>query len=459
MIITKENLNDLHVQVNINIAPDDYLPKVEEAIKVYSKKLNMPGFRKGHVPLGMAKKMVGNEMLAEELNKLIGETLDNYIKEEKFQILGQPLPVEDMKKQQINIQSPSSYDFRFELGLVSDFQLPDLAAKEFLNYEVKPDEKTVFDEVEKLKVRYGTTEETDAIVKDSVLSIIFKELNDDESEKANGIEKTRRISIESFSNEEVKNKIMALKKGESLVINLFDAYSNNEELIIHNILDINHDQAHGMSHNFKVTIDGIFEVKKTELNQDLYNRLFGEGIVNNEVELQEKIKEELSRSYKDAAHQKLLNDLSTFIIDNTSISFPEDFLKKWILSYNEKPVTAEQVENEFGQFTRQLKWDLITERVSKENDIKIEGAELKAFAMQRLREHYFADQVNEMVEQYLTQMADKMMTEEKSRRNYFNMLMEEKLFAELKKKANIQPREISYDEFIHLEGQHNHHHH
>ncbi len=459
MNITKENLNDLHVQVNINIAPDDYLPKVEEAIKVYSKKLNMPGFRKGHVPLGMAKKMVGNEMLAEELNKLIGETLDNYIKEEKLQILGQPLPVEDMKKQQINIQSPSSYDFRFELGLVGDFQLPDLAAKEFLNYEVKPDEKTVLDEVEKLKVRYGTTEETDSIIKDSVLSIIFKELNDDESEKAGGIETTRRISIESFSNEAIKNKIMALKKGESMVIDLFDAYSNNEELIIHNILDINHDQAHGMSHTFKISIDGIFEVKKTELNQDLYNRLFGEGIVNNELELHEKIKEELSRSYKDAAHQKLLNDISTYLIDNTTINFPEDFLKKWILSYNEKPVTAEQVENEFGQFTRQLKWDLITERISKENDIKIEGAELKAFAMQRLREHYFAGQVNEMVEQYLTQMADKMMTEEKSRRNYFNMLMEEKLFAELKKKANIQPREISYDEFIHLEGQHNHHHH
>lgn len=149
------------------------------------------------------------------------------------------------------------------------------------------------------------------------------------------------------------------------MINLFEAYSNNVELIIHNILDINHDQAHGMSHTFKVTIDGIFEVKKTELNQDLYNRLFGEGIVNNEVELHEKIKEELSRSYKDSSHQKLLNDISTYLIDNTTINFPEDFLKKWILSYNEKPVTPEQVENEFGQFTRQLKWDLITERVSK----------------------------------------------------------------------------------------------
>jgi len=459
MNITKESLNDLHVQVNINIAPDDYLPKVEEAIKIYSKKLNMPGFRKGHVPLGMAKKMVGNEMLAEELNKLIGETLDNYIKEEKLNILGQPLPVEDEKKQQINIQSPTSYDFRFELGLVSDFELPDLSAKEFLNYEVKPDDKTVLDEVEKLKVRYGTTEETDTIVNDSVLSIIFKELNSDSSEKASGIEKTRRISIESFRNEEIKNQIKALKKGESLVIDLFKAYDNQDELIIHNILDISHDQAHDMSNTFKVTIDGIFEVKKTELNQDLYNRLFGEGIVNNEVELHEKIKEELSKSYTDASHQKLLNEISTYLIDNTKISFPENFLKKWILSYNEKPVTPEQVENEFGQFTRQLKWDLITERVSKEKGIKIEGAELKSFAMQRLREHYFAGQVNEMVEQYLSQMADKMMTDEKSRRNYFNMLMEEKLFAELKKKANIQPREISYDEFIHLEGQHNHHHH
>ncbi len=458
MNITKEKLNDLHLQVNINIAPADYLPKVEEAIKVYSKKLNIPGFRKGHVPQGMAKKMVGNEMLAEELNKLIGETLDNYIKEEKLNILGQPLPVENMKKQEINIQSPSSYDFSFELGLVSEYQLSDLAKKEFLNYEVKPEEKTVLDEIEKLKVRYGTTEETDTIIKDSVLSIIFKELNNDESEKLNGIERTRRISIESFSNEQVKNNIMSLKKGESLVINIFDAYSNNEELIIHNILDINHDQANGMGHTFKVTIDGIFEVKKTDLNQDLYNRLFGDGIVNNEVELHEKIKEELTRSYKGAAHQKLLNDISTYLIENTTISFPDNFLKKWILTNNENPVTSEQVEKEFGQFIRQLKWDLITERISKEAGIKIEGAELKSFTIQRLREQYFAGQVNEMVEQYLGQMADKIMTEEKSRRNYFNMLMEEKLFAELKKKANIQPREISYDEFIHLEGQHNHHH-
>ncbi len=419
----------------------------------------MPGFRKGHVPLGMAKKMVGNEMLAEELNKLISETLDNYIKEEKLQILGQPLPVEDSKKQNIDIQAPKAYDFRFELGLVGDFQIPDLNAHEFSKYEVVPEESKVLEEVEKIKVRYGTTEETDTIVKDSVLSIVFKELNYDGSDKANGIDKTRRISIESFRNEEIKNQIMKLKKGESLVIDLFAAYNNEEELIIHNILDISHDQSHGMSHSFKITIDGIFEVKKTELNQDLYNQLFGEGIVNNEVELHQKIKDELIRTYKDLANERLVADISTYMIENTYISFPENFLKKWILSYNEKPVTPEQVDNEFGQFTRQLKWDLITERISKENGISIKAEELKAFAIERLRDHYFAGQVNEMVEGYLSQMADKMMSDEKSRRNYFNMLMEEKLFDELKKKANIQPREISYDEFLHTGPQQNHHNH
>ena len=177
MEITTENLNDLHLKVNININPKDYLPKVEESIKTMGKKMNIPGFRPGHVPPGMVKKMYGNEALADELNKLIAESLDNYIKEKNLKILGQPMPVADEKKQVVDIQSPSEYDFKFELGIHSDFQLPDLNAHEFSNYNVSIEEKTLEDEIEKLRVRYGNAIETEAIKNDSVLSIIFKEIN------------------------------------------------------------------------------------------------------------------------------------------------------------------------------------------------------------------------------------------------------------------------------------------
>ena len=458
MEITTENLNDLHLKVNININPKDYLPKVEESIKTMGKKMNIPGFRPGHVPPGMVKKIYGNEALADELNKLIADTLDNYIKEKNLKILGQPMPVADEKKQVVDIQSPSEYDFKFELGIHSDFQLPDLNAHEFSNYNVSIEEKTVEDEIEKLRVRYGNAIETEAIKNDSVLSIIFKEMNDDGNEKDGGIETTRRISIESFKNEEIKNQISSLKKGENIVIDIFKAYNNDAELITHNILDISHSQADSMNHTFKISIDGIFEIQKAELNQDLYDKLFGEGKVKSEKELKEKIREELGRSYKDIAHSRLLADLTDYLIDNTTISFPDEFLKKWILSNNAKPVTPEQVENEFGQFSRQLKWDLIFDRIIKDNDLKVNADELKAAAKNRMKQQYFGGQIDEAMEQYLEQFAIKMLEDEKQRRNYFNMAMEEKIFEVIKKKANIQPREISYHDFTHT-GNHGHHHH
>lgn len=458
MNITKENITNLHLKVNISIAPEDYLKKVDDSINNYRKKLSIPGFRKGHVPAGMAKKMVGNEVLAEELNKLIADTLDNYIKEEKLNILGQPMPVRDEQKQVIDIQTPGAYDFRFELGLISEFQIPDLAAKEFYNYNVKVDEVKVNEETEKLLVRYGTTEEINEVKKDAVLSIIFKELNADETEKENGIETTRRISIESFTNEAIKNKITALKKSESLVINLFEAYSNNEELIIHNILDISHDKAHGMSQLFKITVDGIFEVKKAEMNQELFDKIFGEGKIKSETELKEKLAEEIARSYNDMAESRLLADLTNYLIDSAAISFPEDFLKRWILSNNENPISPEQLDKEFEHFTRQLKWDLISDRIFKNGEMKITADDLKNAVKTRMKQQYFNGQMDEAMEQYIDQYAVKMLEDEKNRRSYFNMAMEEKIFEDVKKKANIQPREISYDEFIH-QGNHAHHHH
>lgn len=450
MNITTENISDLHLKVKINLEPNDYLPKVEESIKSVSKKISMPGFRPGKVPVGMTRKMHGNELLAEELNKILGESIDNYIKENNLNLFGQPIPSETDEKQSININEPGSYHFDFEMGLIPTFEIVDLQKdKEFTLYNIRIENEKVNEEIEKFRVRFGINSETETIGADDVLDATFAELDSEGNIKENGVKNTTRISVTSIADKNIANKVFAMKKGEHIDFNINDTFGNNHELIVHNILNVDHHTADDMGTQFRMVINNILHIEKADVNQELFDKVFGEGKIKSEEEMREKIREEMKQQYERTAEQRLTYDIMEAVIEKTKIELPVEFLKKWIVASNEKPVTFEQIEKEFDAIVRQVKWDLITDKLVKDNNIEVTPEELKKYVREEFAGQYFGGQITGEIEKSLDRISEMMLSNEKSRKEYVNRLLDNKIFDVLKKKANIATKEISLHDYIH----------
>lgn len=450
MNITTENISDLHLKVKINLEPNDYLPKVEESIRSVSKKISMPGFRPGKVPVGMTRKMHGNELLAEELNKILGESIDNYIKENNLNLFGQPIPSETDEKQSININEPGSYHFDFEMGLIPTFEIVDLQKeKEFTLYNIRIEEEKVNEEIEKFRVRFGINSETETIGADDVLDATFTELNSEGNVKENGVKNNTRISVTSIADKNIADKIFTLKKGEHIDFNINDTFGNNHELIVHNILNVDHHTADDMGTQFRMVINNILHVEKADVNQELFDKVFGEGKIKSEEEMREKIREEMKQQYERTAEQRLTYDIMEAVIEKTKIELPVEFLKKWIVASNEKPVTFEQIEKEFDAIVRQVKWDLITDKLVKDNNIEVTPEELKKFVREEFAGQYFGGQITGEMEKSLDRISEMMLSNEKNRKDYINRLLDNKIFDVLKKKVSIAAKEISLHDYIH----------
>lgn len=450
MNITTENLSDLHLKVKVNLEPNDYLPKVEESIRSLSKKISLPGFRPGKVPVGMTRKMHGNELLAEELNKIVGDSIDNYIKEHNLNIFGQPIPSEMEEKQSININEPSPLHFDFEMGLIPSFEIADLKKEnEFSLYDIQLEEANVNEEIEKFRVRFGTTSETDTIGTNDALDATFSELNNEGNVKEGGVNSTTRISITSIADKNITDKILTLQKGEHIDFNINETFGNNHELIVHNILKVDHHTADEMGTQFRMTINSIHHIEKATVNQELFDKVFGEGKIKSEEEMRTKISEEMKQQYARMAEQRLTYDLMEAVIEKTKIDLPVEFLKKWIIASNDKPVTFEQIEKEFDAITRQVKWDLITEKIVKDNNIEITPEELRKYVTDEFAGHYFGGQITEEMEKSLQNITNMILDNEKNRKDYINRLLEIKIFEVLKKNANIAGKEISLHDYTH----------
>jgi trigger factor len=446
--ITTENFSTHHVKLNVHLQPEDYLEKVNEEIKTLSRKVNMPGFRPGKVPATVVKQMYGNSVLAEELNKIISESVDNYIKDHQWRVLGQPLPLET-EQQNIDIKSPVEYSFGFDIGLIPEFDLAGLDGSHvFDKKKIKVDEKMIDDEIEKIQLRYGTNSEAESIGNEDVIQAEWDEMDGD-AVKENGIHATSSVGIKSIKNEDILAKVKALKKDESITFDINEAFENDHELIIHHILKIDHEAAEKMGNNFRMTIHGITHIEKTELNQELFDKLFGEKKVNSLEELRERIKEELEKEFGKISDRRLESDVQKYLLENTSIPLPEEFLKRWITSRSEKELSREEMEKEFPNIVTNVKWDLITDKIAKDNKIDISEDDLKGAVKEEFKNNYFNGQVDESMNETLDRIADNVLKEDRNRRRYADYVLNEKVFKTLGNTVKINEQEATADEFYH----------
>ncbi|MGZ8544746.1 MAG: trigger factor [Flavisolibacter sp.] len=453
--VTQQDVAPFHKHISVTINKEDYLPTFEKSLKEYSKKANIPGFRKGMVPAGLIKKMYGNSLFVDEVLKTVDKEVFQYLETENLDIFAQPLPLE-MHLDQLDVNNPNNYTFTFEVGMKPGFQLPELSKQKIKQYKVDVTEDMVAEEVDRMRSRYGNMTEPESVhSEENVLNVTFIETNEQGEELEHGLRKDNSLLVKYFR-EGFRPSLMGKKKDETIQVKLDEAFEGKEIEWVLNDLGI--DSA--SNRHFKLLITKIGLVEPRELDESFFTQLFPNEEVKTETDFRNRIKAELEKQWESESSNQLQHTLYHVLLDHTSIEFPNDFLKRWIKTQGEnKDVkTDEDVEKEFPNFLNQLKWTLITEKLIQDNDIKVDAHELRQFAKQQLL-GYMGVQTLDEEQQWVTDYIDRMMKDKKYVEDAYNRLQTQKIFEWAESQVNADVTTVSKDEFVKMNEQHQHAHH
>jgi len=445
MNITRENIDELNAILTVSIEKNDYEANVNDVLKNYRKKANMPGFRPGMVPAGLIKKMYGKAALAEEVNKILSKSLTDYIVSENLNVLGEPLP-NDEKQQTIDWDNQSDFSFVFDVAMAPafDVKLENLAALPY--YNIVADDETIEKQLDAYASRLGQNTVVESVEEKDTVRGTFVQLNEDGSELEGGIVAEKVvIAIDLMKDEETKTSFMGKKAGDVVVFDPIKAYDNRHE--VSHLLNISHEAAETLSGNFSFAIIEVLRFEKAELNQDLFSKIYGEdsGIATIE-EFKAKVKAEIEENFGYSSNYKFALDSRDNLLKAVPFELPQAFLKRWIKATNEK-MTDEQIDGDFDNFMVDLKWQLIKDKIVKDNNLKITEDDVYALAKEMAVMQFRQYGLNNVGEEHIENYANHMLKNEEERRKLVARKMEDVIVATIKEKVSLDVKEIAYDEF------------
>ncbi len=451
MNITKENLDALNARVTIKLQPADYQPQVEKMVKEHARKAKLPGFRPGKVPVGVVKKMYGPTILVEAVNKMLGNKLYEYIGNEKLEILGNPLPSQEVKPI-ADFQNPADMEFTYDLGLAPKIDL-DLGSKfQFDYFKIEATDKDIESSLENITKRSGEMVEHDTIADSDLVKVQWVELNEDGSIKAGGVLHSSSIAIDKLEGDVRKNMI-GKKLAESLTVDYRDFSDNQSDMAA--MLAVTKDELQNVNGSFKITIEKIQRLMPAQLNEELFKRMYPDGSVTNLNEVKEKIKQDYAAYFDKESDKKLKNDIVVELIKNTKVELPDEFLKRWLVTVNEEKTTKEQVEQEYPNYRDGLKWQLIQNKVIRENDIKVTLDDLKAGIRAQLLQQFAYYGMQQADDEMVDGMVEKFLKQESEVRKMNNQLYDQKVMELFKSKANLNEKKVSSEKFYEMLSQEN----
>jgi trigger factor len=447
MNITQEKIDNLNAVVKINIDPADYQARVDKAIKDHAKKAKMPGFRPGMVPPAHIKKMYGKSILVDEVNNLLSDTLNNYINEQKLEVLGQPLPKVD-DKQEYNWDFADKFEFNYEIGLAPDFSIDFSSKDKLTQYDIKVDDETLAARVKNIRRSYGKMTNPDVSADDDVLYAQLTQLSPDGSVFDDGIVNTTSVRLDQVLDEKIKKSLIGLKKDDEVILDIQKTY-NNDAPKIAAILGVDEDTAADLKSNFRLTVKNINRLEESDLNQEFFDKLFGEGVVTDEAGFKAKITEEIETMMDQDADRKLQNDIYNYSIDKVQFNLPDEFLKRWLKATNEK-LTEEELEGGYKDFAQNLKWTLIENKIIKDNNIEIKYEEVFAAAKQSLDQQFRMYSPQPIAEEQLAQYAVQYLQNKENANKVFDEVKALKTIDYIKSVVTLDKKEISYNDFKEL---------
>ena len=455
--VTKENIGLLHERLTVKLEKTDYLPSFEKALKDYSKKANIPGFRKGQVPAGLIKKMYGTSVFSDEVLRSVDRELIKYLETDKLDIFAQPLPIE-IDVHQLDMNNPAEYVFHFEVGMKPDFALADLSTAKTTRYKVTVTDEMINNEIERLQNRYGNMKDLDKVENDdNVLNVIFTQEDENGNDIDGGIKKDNSLLVKYFK-ESFRPNLAGKTINDFVIVQLNDAFDEKEREWIVSDLGLSNDNETAKNGYFKIQITKIGLLEKKELNEEFFNQLYPNQEVKTEADFRNKMKDQIQTHWDNQARNQIHDQAYHELVDHTEIKFPEGFLKKWMRTQGEQVKSDEEVENEFPVFLNQLKWTLITDKIIRENNISVQPEELRNFAKQQLF-GYMGMSGGADEQGWVNDYIEKMMKDRKYVEDTYNRLQTQKIFEWAETQVKPEEKEISAEEFTKLVEAHQHHHH
>ena len=447
MNILKEEIDALNAVLKVKIDKADYDPKVEEALKDYRKKAAIKGFRPGHAPASLINKLYRKPIMVDEVNKLISESLSKYFVEQKLNILGEPLPSEQQKPIDWDVQE--DFEFAFDLGLVPEFELKLSKRDKVPYYTIKVDDKLREIYSDSYRRRNGSYKPVEVTAENDLVKATLNELNADESPKDGGVfVEGASISIALVADEDEKKKLIGLKAGDVVTIDTAKSFPNVTDRAA--LLHITKDKLANVEPLFQATVTETLTFEKAELNQEFFNKVYGEGVVNSEEEFNTKLDEEISKNLVHESDYRLLIDLKDKLINKFKLELPKDFLMRWLVAVNEGKHTREQIETEFPMFEKDLQWQLIRDKVAMENNLTVTEEEIHTFAMDFARNQFAQYGMSQMPDEYLTSYADSVLKKEGEKRKIQEKLLEDKAVTIIREIIKLDEKEVTTDEFNEL---------
>jgi len=444
MNIIRENINELNAVLKVEIVKTDYSDKVENVLKDYRKKANIKGFRPGMVPIDLIRKMYGKAVRIDEINKIVSENIHKYLTDEKIKILGDPLPKPD-EQDIINFDTQDNFTFSFELGLAPVVDLKISKNNKVNSFDIIIDEKMKTDYVGNYTRRFGEFRKTDVTVEKDILKGKIEAVDEKGESVENGIvAENSTLAVDIIKDDEIKKAFIGRNENDTVVFDVRKAFPNDNEIA--GLLQKKKEEIEGLEGSFRFTIAEISRFYPAELGTELYNRIYGEGVVNSEEEFMKKIEEEISSSLKKESEFKMKQDLRKLLIEKTDLPLPEEFLKKWLLRVNEK-TTAEQIEKEFESFRNDLKWQIIKNKVAKDNEIKITEEELLKEAETVTRYQFQQYGLFYATDEQISNYAKETLKREDDAKRIADKILEDKVLDNLKELVKLEDKKVTVEEF------------
>lgn len=435
MNITREDLDKLNSVVKINIDKEDYGPKVEKVLKDYRKTANIPGFRKGMVPMGMIKKQYGQAVRVDEVNKILEDSLTTYLTEENLDILGNPLP---KAQDDINWESDELV-FEFELGLAPEFDVTLDGAGPVTYYNISADDEMIDNQIKTIQRQYGKLVTQDEVKEGFTVVGTFH--NEEE-----GIENEATFKVDDVEGKTNKKELLGAKVGDQVTLKSNKLFKDDETLASH--LGIQKEKAEGLKVDLTFTIKEINEQVLAELNQELFDKAFGEGEVSSEKEAKEKIAEQSKDTFKQQGDQQFFNDVTEHLIEKADMELPAEFLQRWLQTQGEKPMTEEEAIAEYGKSEKGIKYQLIESKIAKENEIKVEVEDVKEVAKDKIRMQMRQFGQMDFPEDQMDGIVQNLMSNQEQVRQFSEEVMVQKLLQLYKEKMEVEEKEVTYKEFV-----------
>ena len=434
MKVEQVKVNDLTYQLNVNIEKADAQDKKKKALNEFRKKVEIRGFRKGMAPMSLVEKMHGVQALVEAVNQMISEAINNHIAENKLNILGEPLPNEE-KQKEIDWENDENYEFVFDIALAPQVEFTLSKDDKIVSYNVAVSEEAKKAYKSNMLKQFGKLENTDSVKEED---FIIADLEQGE----NKVEGTY-ITLRQMA-EEAKGQFLGKKPGESFEVNVHETFVNETDRAA--LLKVKKEELASVEPMWKVTIKEVKTFVEAEQTQEIYDRMFGEGVVTDEAGFEAKVAERIALEYKQESDFRFVLDAREYLLNKTNIELPEEFMKRWLFTINEGKFTMEDIEKDFALFCKDFRWQMISQYIMREQKMEITREEVLAAAKQIAKYQFAMYGLNDVPEEQLNHYAESILANEKEGRRIVEKTEQDKVIGYVKSVVTLEEKEISIED-------------